>query len=96
MYKVVLDVIVPLQLVSKFIIIIILCTKLVFTFLFVVELNNCYSYQRIIFHELYVVILRQKIATMTQNEYVCGICCRTEVAGDVISGENVKSRAILC
>ena len=26
---------------------------------------------------------------MTQNEHVYAICCRPEVAGDVISGENV-------
>ena len=28
---------------------------------------------------------------MTQNVHVCAICCRLEVAGDVISGENVKT-----
>ena len=28
---------------------------------------------------------------MTQNEHVCLICCRPEVAGDVISSENVKT-----
>ena len=28
---------------------------------------------------------------MTQNEHVYAICCRPEVAGDVISGENVKT-----
>ena len=28
---------------------------------------------------------------MTQNEHVYAICCRLEVAGDVISGENVKT-----
>ena len=28
---------------------------------------------------------------MTQNEHVYVICCRQEVAGDVISGENVKT-----
>ena len=28
---------------------------------------------------------------MTQNEHVYAICCRQEVAGDVISGENVKT-----
>ena len=28
---------------------------------------------------------------MTQNEHVCAICCRPEVAGDVISDENVKT-----
>ena len=28
---------------------------------------------------------------MTQNEHVYEICCRPEVAGDVISGENVKT-----
>ena len=28
---------------------------------------------------------------MTQNEHICAICCRTEVDGDVISGENVKT-----
>ena len=27
---------------------------------------------------------------MTQNEHVYAICCRLEVAGDVISGENVN------
>ena len=28
---------------------------------------------------------------MTQNEHVYVICCRPEVAGDFISGENVKT-----
>ena len=28
---------------------------------------------------------------MTQNEHVYAICCRPEVARDVISGENVKT-----
>ena len=28
---------------------------------------------------------------MTQNEHVYAICCRLEVGGDVISGENVKT-----
>ena len=28
---------------------------------------------------------------MTQNEHVYAICCRPEVAGDVISSENVKT-----
>ena len=28
---------------------------------------------------------------MTQHEHVYAICCRREVAGDVISGENVKA-----
>ena len=28
---------------------------------------------------------------MTQNEYVYAICCRLELAGDVISNENVKT-----
>ena len=28
---------------------------------------------------------------MTRNEHVCAICCRLEVDGDVISGENVKT-----
>ena len=28
---------------------------------------------------------------MTQNEYVYAICCRPEVAGDVISTKNVKT-----
>ena len=28
---------------------------------------------------------------MTQNEHIYAICCRSEVAGDVISGENVKT-----
>ena len=28
---------------------------------------------------------------MTQNEHVYAICCRVEVAGDVISGANVKT-----
>ena len=28
---------------------------------------------------------------MTQNEHVYAICCRPEVADDVISGENVKT-----
>ena len=28
---------------------------------------------------------------MTQNEYVYALCCRPEVAGDVISGDSVKT-----
>ena len=28
---------------------------------------------------------------MTQNEHVYAFCCRLEVAGDVISGENVRT-----
>ena len=28
---------------------------------------------------------------MTQNEHVCVICCRPEVTGDVIYGENVET-----
>ena len=28
---------------------------------------------------------------MTQNEHVYAICCRLEVSGDVISGDNVKT-----
>ena len=28
---------------------------------------------------------------MTQNEHVYAICCQSEVVGDVISGENVKT-----
>ena len=30
-------------------------------------------------------------ANLTQNEHVCAICCRREVAADVISGGNVKT-----
>ena len=28
---------------------------------------------------------------MTQSEHVYGICCRLEIGGDVISGEDVKT-----
>ena len=28
---------------------------------------------------------------MTQNEHGYAICCRSEVAGDVISGDNAKT-----
>ena len=28
---------------------------------------------------------------MTQNEHAYAICCRPDVAGDVISGESVKT-----
>ena len=28
---------------------------------------------------------------MTKNEHVYVICCQPEVAGDVISGENIKT-----
>ena len=28
---------------------------------------------------------------MTQNEHIYAICCRLEVVGDVISGENLKT-----
>ena len=28
---------------------------------------------------------------MTQNEHVYAICCQPEVAGDVISGQNVET-----
>ena len=28
---------------------------------------------------------------MAKNEHVCAICCRPEVAGNVVSGENVKT-----
>ena len=28
---------------------------------------------------------------MIQNEHIYAICCRSEVVGDVISGENVKT-----
>ena len=33
---------------------------------------------------------RNRDTNLTQNEYVYAICCRPEVAGDVISGGNVK------
>ena len=29
---------------------------------------------------------------MTKNEHVYVICCRREVAGDIISGENVNTK----
>ena len=28
---------------------------------------------------------------MTQNQHVYAICCQPEIAGDVISGQNVKT-----
>ena len=34
---------------------------------------------------------REIAMNMTQNEHVSEICCRPEIAGDVISGENVKT-----
>ena len=34
---------------------------------------------------------RNRHPNMTQNEHVCAIFCRPDVAGDVISGENVKT-----
>ena len=37
-------------------------------------------------------LMRNRDLDMTsQNEYVYTICCRLEVAGDIISGENVKT-----
>ena len=30
-------------------------------------------------------------SNFTQNEHVYTICCRSEVAGDVISGENIRT-----
>ena len=34
---------------------------------------------------------RNRDPNMTQNEHVYAICCRSEVAGDVVSSENVKT-----
>ena len=41
--------------------------------------------------ESVVPISRNRDLNMTQNQYVYAICCRPEVAGDHISGENVKT-----
>ena len=38
-----------------------------------------------------VTFLKAEQTNMTQNEHVYAICCRPDVAGDVISGENVKT-----
>ena len=36
-------------------------------------------------------LLRNRDQNMTQNECLCAICCRSERASDVISGENVNA-----
>ena len=35
--------------------------------------------------------MRNRDTNKTEDEYVCAICCRPEVAGDVISGENLQT-----
>ena len=48
--------------------------------------QNCLT-----FSESVEPLLRNCYPNMTQNERVYTICCRPEVAGDVLSGANVKS-----
>ena len=43
------------------------------------------------FKESVEPLSRNRDPDMTQNEHVYTICCRPEVAGDVISSENVKT-----
>ena len=44
-----------------------------------------------LFSELVEPLSRKRDPNITPNEHVYGICCRPEVGGDVISGENVKT-----
>ena len=43
------------------------------------------------FLESVETLSRNRDPNLTQNEYVYAICCRPKVAGDVISGGNVKT-----
>ena len=42
------------------------------------------------FSELVEPLWRHCDQNLTKNEHVCAIYCRPEVAGDVVSGENVQ------
>ena len=50
-----------------------------------------HSFQKSTFSESVQPLSRNRQPNMTQNEHAYTICCRHEVAGDVISGENVKT-----
>ena len=50
-----------------------------------------HSFQNCTFSESVELSLRNRDPNMTQIEHVYAICCRVKVAGDVISGENVKT-----
>ena len=41
--------------------------------------------------ESFEPLTRNRDPNMSQDERVCAVCCLLEVAGDVISGENVKT-----
>ena len=49
--------------------------------------QNCKYFQ----NRLVEALSRSRDPNMTQNEHVCAICCQPEVAGDGVSGENVKT-----
>ena len=50
-----------------------------------------HSFQNSTFSELVEPLSGNRDPNMTQNKHVYEICCQPEVAGDVISGENVKT-----
>ena len=53
-------------------------------------LNNSFQNCKL-FSESIEPLSRNRDHNMAQNEHVYAICCRPEVAGDVISGEDVKT-----
>ena len=54
-------------------------------------LNHCFQNCKKKFSKSVELLSRNRDCNMTLNEHVYAICCRPDVAGDVISGENVKS-----
>ena len=44
-----------------------------------------------LFSESVEPLLRNRDSNMTQNEHGYAICCRPEIAGEVVSRENVKT-----
>ena len=43
------------------------------------------------FLESVEILSRNRHPNFTQNEYIYAICCRREIAGDIISGGNVST-----
>ena len=53
------------------------------------------SFQKVNFCESFEPLSRNHHPNMIQTEHVYAICCRPEVAGEVISGENEKTIEVM-
>ena len=54
------------------------------------HLNHSFQYGKL-FSKSIEPLSRHGDANVTQNEHVYAMCCRPEVAGDIISGTNINT-----